>query len=206
MSTRPIRLAAVLLLAPLLFLPACQSESQSQDLQYIELIILEPDGLLVDGRQSSLEDLPLTMGQVVDPSRSRVVTRVSCANQLPMARLHAVQDELRSQGLFNISYRTDSDEELTLVLPPADYKAQIDQIPTEHFANLYIDASGRLTLEGTNARYEELEEMISGRLANDDHLIVSIDTDPEATYGDFIRAFGAAKQANAPRIHLNDLS
>jgi len=206
MSTQPTRLAAVLLLVPLLFLPACQSQSQSGELQIIELAILEVDGLLVDGEQTSLEDLPATMEQVVDLSRSRVIIRVSCANELPMGRLHAVQNELRSQGLFNMSYRTDSDEDLTLVLPPIGYREQLGEIPVRHFANLHIAASGKVTLEGNGAGYDELEEKITDRLAGDEYLIVSIKTDPEATYGDFMRVFGAAKQANAQRIHLNGLS
>ena len=61
MPAKLIGFAIVLLLVPLLVLPACQSQSQSGEVQFIDLTILEEAGLLVDGKQTSLEGLPATM-------------------------------------------------------------------------------------------------------------------------------------------------
>lgn len=206
MSAKPRCLGHVLLLVPLLILPACQSRSQSDDLQYVELSILEGNGILVEGKQSSLGTLAMTLEQVIDPDWSPVVMRVSCADELPIGRLQAVHRALRSQGLINMSYRTASDDELTLVLPTPDFNERLRELPSEDFATLHIDASGTVTLEGDATGYAEIKDEVTDRLDRNDHLVVSIDMDPGATYGDFIRVLGAAKEAKAPRIHLNDPS
>jgi len=206
MSTKLTRLAAVLLLMPLLILPGCQSRSQSSDVQFIEVSLRGEDGIAVDGNPTSLENLPETVGQVVDRSSSRVVIRVDCQDNIPMSRLHAVQRELRHEGLVNMSYRTGSGDELTLILPPDDLREQMKKISSRHFATLHVAESGSVTLDGIETGNNEIEHRITNRLVNDDKLIVSIDVDSNATYGDFIRAFGATKRANAPRIQLNDPS
>ena len=206
MFTKLTGLSAVLLLFPVLILPACQSQSSHGEVQFIDMSLQGGDEILIAGNRTTLESLPGTLAQVVDPSRSHVVIRVDCRDSLPMNRLHQVQRGLCAQGLVNMSYRTRSGDELTLILPTDDMREQVKQIPSRHIATLRLAASGNMTLDGVETKNDAVEGLIAGRLADNDRLIVSIDLDPNATYGDFIRVFGATKRANAPRIHLNDPS
>jgi biopolymer transport protein ExbD len=178
-----------------------QTESPSHhDTQIIDLA-LQAGGLSLDGTPVGLDELGPRLEQVVDPEMPTVVIRVSGADVLPMGSLFAVQDRLEASGLRNMIYKTASGEELTLILPPPDTTVPGGE---EHLARVRVSESGKVTVDGNETAGEEIQQAISSRLAGDDELVVVLALDPDATYGDFTRVLGAAKQAKAQRILLSN--
>jgi len=170
------------------------------DTQIIDLA-LQAGGIRIDGAPVDLDGLGPKLEQVADPEMPTVAVRVSGADVLPMRALFAVQDRLQAAGLRNMIYKTASDEELTLILPPPDAEVPGGE---EHLARVQVSESGRVTVDGNEAAGGAVQEAIAARLAGDDRLVVVLDLDRNATYGDFTRVLGAAKRAKAQRIVVSE--
>lgn len=190
-------------------LPGCTSHSGDDtaagsghsSAQFIEVSLNGGDAMAVNGVATSREDFANTVQQTVDPERSTVVIRITAEDTCPMGELAAVQDGLRDRGLLNLVYRGAAGQELALILPAADQP--LPPVPAEHLARLQVVAGGRISLDGVAVEPETVRRMIADRVARDDHLVVALDLDPDASYGTFIRTFDAVKQAKADRIQLN---
>lgn len=199
---------AWLLLLVLPLFPGCASDSghdtttgSEHQPQIIDVSLGAGGAVAVEGKTVSRETFGTAVQQAVDPEWSTVVVRITADDDYPMGDLSAIQDELRARGLVNTVYKGAAGQELALILPAAD--RAMPQVPAEHLARLQVVAGGGVQLDGVMVEPATITRMIAGRMARDDRLVVALDMDPAADYGDFIRTFDAVKQAKATRIQLN---
>jgi len=104
--------------------------------------------------------------------------------------------------IFFISTTVFSLEEgLTLILPPRGGPKK--QVNRKDVLVLRTDAQSRVYADDTPvAEIAALSDIVRGRLRDNDKLIVSIETDPDARYQTMIRVLDEVKEAEAPRISI----
>ena len=128
---------------------------------------------------------------------------MTCDDNVSMGMVFEVQSRLRAMGLMNMSYTTSAGKDLTLILPPIDYKKRLSEIPEEHISTLAVKGGGVVALDGEKMQTSQLSDAIRKLLAADSKHIISVKISENATYGDFVTALEMAKQAEAPRILIN---
>lgn len=104
--------------------------------------------------------------------------------------------------IFFISTTVFSLEEgLTLILPP--HGGPKKQVNRKDVLVLSTDAESRVYADDTPvAEIGALSDIVRGRLRDNDKLIVSIETHPDARYQTMIRVLDEVKEAEAPRISI----
>jgi biopolymer transport protein ExbD len=93
----------------------------------------------------------------------------------------------------------DVDKGIGLVLPP---KGETKEVPKKNIANLLINAEGRVLLDNAETSIQDIRNIMQRKLLENPKLIVSVKTDPNTSYNDYIRVLDQLKQANATRISL----
>jgi len=93
----------------------------------------------------------------------------------------------------------DVDKGIGLVLPP---KGETKEVPKKNITNLLINAEGTVMLDENIIDVRDIRTIIQRKLMENPNLIVSVKTDPNTLYSDYIRVLDQLKQANATRISL----
>ncbi len=93
----------------------------------------------------------------------------------------------------------DVDKGIGLVLPP---KGETKEVPKKNITNLLINAEGTVMLDENVVDVRDIRMIIQRKLMENPNLIVSVKTDPNTLYMDYIRVLDQLKQANATRISL----
>lgn len=93
----------------------------------------------------------------------------------------------------------DVDKGIGLVLPP---KGETKEVPKKNIANLLINAEGRVLLDNAETSIQDIRTIMQRKLLENPKLIVSVKTDVNTSYNDYIRVLDQLKQANATRISL----
>ncbi len=91
------------------------------------------------------------------------------------------------------------DKGIGLVLPP---KGETKEVPKKNITNLWINAEGIVMLDENIVEVRDIKMLIQRKIQQNPKLIVSVKTDANTTYSDYIRVLDQLKQANAPRISL----
>ena len=104
--------------------------------------------------------------------------------------------------IFFISTTVFSLEEgLTLILPPRGGPKK--EVNRKDVLVLFTDAQSRVFADDLAvAEIATLSNIVAARLRDNDKLIVSIETHPEARYQTMIRILDEVKEAEAPRISI----
>lgn len=91
------------------------------------------------------------------------------------------------------------DKGIGLVLPP---KGETKEVPKKNITNLWINAEGIVMLDENIVEVRDIKMLIQRKIQQNPKLIVSVKTDANTTYSDYIRVLDQLKQANASRISL----
>lgn len=91
------------------------------------------------------------------------------------------------------------DKGIGLVLPP---KGETKEVPKKNITNLLINAEGTVMLDESIIEVRDIRLKIQQKLQENPNLIVSVKTDANTQYSDYIRVLDQLKQANATRISL----
>jgi len=91
------------------------------------------------------------------------------------------------------------DKGIGLVLPP---KGETKEVPKKNITNLLIDAEGRVMLDENIIDVREIKMVIQRKIMENPNLIVSVKTDANTQYCDYVRVLDQLKQANATKISL----
>jgi biopolymer transport protein ExbD len=100
---------------------------------------------------------------------------------------------------FLVTTSMDIDKGLGLTLPP---KGQAKPIPKKNIASILINATGEVLLDEQEVQIPRIKELIKQRLAQNPLLIVSIKTDRETKYQQFVSVLDQVQMAEAPRISI----
>jgi biopolymer transport protein ExbD len=76
------------------------------------------------------------------------------------------------------------------------------KVPKKNLMHIWINAADEVAIEGDIIPVGEIETIIRRRLEENPKLIVSVKTDPGATYKTMIDVLDELKLAEAPRISL----
>jgi biopolymer transport protein ExbD len=76
------------------------------------------------------------------------------------------------------------------------------KVPKKNLLHIWINAADEVAIEGEIIPIGEIESIIERRLGENPNLIVSVKTDPAATYKTMIDVLDELKLAEAPRISL----
>jgi len=102
---------------------------------------------------------------------------------------------------FLVTTSLDMDKGLQLTLPP---KGEAKPIPKRNIASVMINAAGEVLLDEEEIPIANIKETIRLRLAQNDRLLVSIQTARETQYQTFVSVLDQVQMAFAgqPRISI----
>jgi biopolymer transport protein ExbD len=92
------------------------------------------------------------------------------------------------------------DEGLPLILPARG--AAVVKVSVKNVARVVVHQDGHVTVDRKPVPIEDIAEIVRKRLAENDKLVVSLETHPKCRYGRMVRVLDQLKLANATRISL----
>jgi biopolymer transport protein ExbD len=100
---------------------------------------------------------------------------------------------------FLVTTSLDLDKGLGLTLPA---KGQGKPVPKKNIVSILINPTGAVMLDESEVDMPQIKDEIKRRLAQNDKLIVSIKTDRQTKYQDFVSVLDQVQMAEAPRISI----
>jgi len=101
---------------------------------------------------------------------------------------------------FLVTTSIDTEKGLDLVLPPPG-EVEI-KIPKKNITNLLVNAGGQVLLDGDIVQMNEIARIIKDKIFENELLIVSLKTDNETKYSDYVKVLDQLKKAEAKRISI----
>jgi beta-lactamase regulating signal transducer with metallopeptidase domain len=180
--------------------------SKDDSVRYVTVGIVAPKTIEVDGMGTSFTDFKKRLVDTIGDDRDHVVIRFVCEKDTPMGTVFDVQRALGEIDLLRVSYMSYSHGAMPLVLPSKELEEKIKEIPAEYIAELVIEASGGVLIDRQKIEVDKLDKVVKGRLADNPKLIVSVQADREATYGQYVSVLNQLKEGGAQRIHVHNAS
>ncbi len=101
---------------------------------------------------------------------------------------------------FLVTTAIDTEKGLDLVLPPpGDIEIKI---PKKNITNLLVNASGQVLLDNELVDIRDISRIIKDKIYENNLLVVSLKTDKETKFEDYIRVLDQLKKAEAKRISI----
>ena len=92
------------------------------------------------------------------------------------------------------------DEGLPLILPARG--SSVIKVSVKNVARIVVHEDGTVTLDKKVVAVDSIAETVRGMIAQNDKLVVSLETHPRCKYGRMVRVLDQLKLANATRISL----
>lgn len=100
---------------------------------------------------------------------------------------------------FLVTTTIDVDKGIGLVLPE---KGQTKEVAKKNILNLLINAEGSVMVNEEVVEIPAIKAIIQRRLMENPNLIISVKTDANTMYKDYVRVLDQLKQAEAKRISI----
>jgi len=100
---------------------------------------------------------------------------------------------------FLVTTTIDVDKGLSLVLPP---KGETKEVSKKNILNILINAEGKVMVDDAIMEISMLKTVIQNKISENPNLILSVKTDANTNYRDYIRVLDQLKQANAKKISI----
>jgi biopolymer transport protein ExbD len=95
------------------------------------------------------------------------------------------------------------EEGLTVLLPTKG--SQIVKVNVKNVARIAADANGNVTIDKQPIAIRDIENEVRVRIAQNDKLVISLETHPRCEYGVMVKVLDQLKLANATRFSLRTL-
>ena len=92
------------------------------------------------------------------------------------------------------------DEGLPLILPARG--SSVIKVSVKNVARIVVHEDGTVTLDKKVVAVDSIAEIVRGMIAENDKLVVSLETHPRCRYGRMVRVLDQLKLASATRISL----
>jgi len=92
------------------------------------------------------------------------------------------------------------DEGLPLILPARG--SSVIKVSVKNVARIVVHEDGTVTLDKKVIAVDSIAETVRGMIAQNDKLVVSLETHPRCKYGRMVRVLDQLKLASATRISL----
>ena len=121
-----------------------------------------------------------------------------------------VSDEIPSSALSDIAFlllifflsTTTFSMEEGLVLSLPGQQSEVKKISRKNIMTILADASGQVSVDGAPVRISEIKQLVIDAQAENDKLVVVLETDPECYYGIMVDVLDEIQQARAERVAL----
>lgn len=100
---------------------------------------------------------------------------------------------------FLVTTTIDVDKGIGLVLPP---KGETKEVSKKNILNILINAEGKVMVDDAIMEISMLKTVIQRKIAENPNLILSVKTDVNTIYRDYIHVLDQLKQANAKKISI----
>jgi biopolymer transport protein ExbD len=100
---------------------------------------------------------------------------------------------------FLVTTTIDVDKGISLVLPP---KGETKEVSRKNIVNILVNAEGKVMVGDEIMEIPMVKNIIQRRIAENPNLIISVKTDANTIYRDYIRVLDQLKQANAKKISI----
>jgi biopolymer transport protein ExbD len=100
---------------------------------------------------------------------------------------------------FLVTTTIDVDKGLNLVLPP---KGETKEVSKKNILNILINAEGKVMVDDAIMEISMLKTVIQNKISENPNLILSVKTDANTNYRDYVRVLDQLKQANAKKISI----
>ncbi len=101
---------------------------------------------------------------------------------------------------FLVTTSIDTEKGLDLVLPPPG-DTEI-KIPKENLANMLVNAQGQVLLDGEVIEIRDISRIVREKIAGNPNLVISLKTDKETRYEDYVHVLDQLKEAEAKKISI----
>lgn len=119
--------------------------------------------------------------------------RKRTAAEIPTASMADIGFELMIFFLLTTTF--DVDTGIGLVLPPPVESTEQVKIKKENIANILVNAAGEVLLDGELYLVHQIGPTMENKIRENEKLIVSVKTDRETPYKDYIDVMDQLKQA-----------
>lgn len=178
----------------------------TRSVEYIDLGIGADETIHLNGESVGHEAYMHELKKIYDSKGDHAVIKLICADDVSMAELNAIQRELIEAGLYRVEYRSSSGKKMPLALPSQEIAGRMKEIPAEHIIQVRIGSAGSLSWNGGEIASRAVTGMMKDALRNDPHAIVSIRSDGEASFKDFLTVLLSLKEGGASRIFIDNRS
>jgi len=123
-----------------------------------------------------------------------------------------VSDEIPSSSMADIAFlllvfflvttQFDTKKGLNLTLPPLAEDAEEVKMKQKNIAKIRVSQDGNIDFDGEIVGLRELRRSLQEKLAGNDKMVVSLETDPRASYQNMIDVLDEIQLAGATRISL----
>lgn len=101
---------------------------------------------------------------------------------------------------FLVTTAIDTEKGLDLVLPPpGDIEIKI---PKKNITNLLVNASGQVLLDNELIDIKDIARIVKDKIFANELLVVSLKTDKETKFQDYMKVLDQLKKAKARRISI----
>ncbi|MBD3275311.1 MAG: biopolymer transporter ExbD [Candidatus Marinimicrobia bacterium] len=100
---------------------------------------------------------------------------------------------------FLVTTTIDMDKGLSLVLPAQGEQTEVNK---KNISNLLVNATGQILLDEEPVPLSDLQARIEQKIAQNDNLIISVQTASQTKYSRYIDVLDEVKQAGASRISI----
>lgn len=100
---------------------------------------------------------------------------------------------------FLVTTSMNPDKGLGLTLPPQGEKVEINK---KNILPIYVNKKGSILIREDVLPLEQVKARVEKEIKQNDKLVVSLNTDPDATYDMMIKVLDQLKLAHATRISL----
>jgi biopolymer transport protein ExbD len=101
---------------------------------------------------------------------------------------------------FLVTTSIDTEKGLDLTLPPPG-EERID-IPKRNLTNILVNADGQVLLDNEVVEMADVGRIIKDKIIANPYMIISLKTDKETRYRDYIKVLDQLKKAEAKKISL----
>jgi biopolymer transport protein ExbD len=100
---------------------------------------------------------------------------------------------------FLVTTTIDMDKGLSLVLPAQGEQTEVNK---KNISNLLVNATGQILLDEEAVPLSDLQARIEQKIAQNENLIISVQTASQTKYSRYIDVLDEVKQAGASRISI----
>lgn len=100
---------------------------------------------------------------------------------------------------FLVTTTIDMDKGLSLVLPAQGEQTEVSK---KNISNLLVNATGQILLDEEPVPLSDLQARIEQKIAQNENLIISVQTASQTKYSRYIDVLDEVKQAGASRISI----